>query len=151
IHYWLAEFAASVNFLHTRFPRASIVAEPAGLIGAPGRVMVRHLLLQPDFLVIWARVWEAPAALHLARLTREISPRTRILVWGDGPLFMPQYFGREPFDAAVLSGDAELVVADAISRFAAGQLPEHGMLVKAGSDEWILTPAGRLLNPIEWP
>jgi len=93
-HYWQAEFAACVSYLRARFPRDQIQSEPAGLIGAPGRIVVRHLLTQPNFLLIWARVWESQAALELGQLCREVSPKTRILVWGDGPLFIPQYFDR---------------------------------------------------------
>ena len=91
-HYWQAEFASGVAFLRGQFPDAKVVAVPAGLICAPDRVIVRELLEQPDFLVVWSRVWEAPATRKLAQLAGEISPRTRVLVWGDGPLFMPQYF-----------------------------------------------------------
>src|SRR5947209_3263203 len=106
-HYWQAEFASVVAFLRGRFPHTRVVAVPAGLICAPDRVVVRELLAQPDFLLLWSRVFEAPAAKQIASLTREISPRTRVLVWGDGPLFMPHYFGREPFDGAVVGGDPE--------------------------------------------
>jgi radical SAM superfamily enzyme YgiQ (UPF0313 family) len=150
-HYWQAEFAACVGYLRTRFPHAEVSAEPAGLIGAPLRIVVRHLLTEPDFLVLWARVWESPAALEIARLTREIAPATRVLVWGDGPLFMPQYFAREPFDAAVISGDAEVVLADAIDRYSGGSLPDHGLVVKIASDRWERTVSGRLLDPADWP
>jgi radical SAM superfamily enzyme YgiQ (UPF0313 family) len=94
---------------------------------------------------------ESPAALEIAKLTREISPATRILVWGDGPLFMPHYFARQPFDAAVVSGDAELVVADAIERYSAGVLPEHGLVLKTEPDGWERASPGRLLDPVEWP
>jgi hypothetical protein len=150
-HYWQAEFAACVAYLRTRFPHAQVDAEPAGLIGAPLRTVVRHLLTQPEFLVLWARVWESPAAREVGQLTREISPATRVLVWGDGPLFMPQYFARQPFDAAVISGDAELVLADAIERYSSGGLPEHGLILPVEPDRWERTSPGRLLDPVEWP
>ena len=140
-HYWQAEFASVVAFLRGQFPDARVVAVPAGLICAPDRVIVRELLEQPDFLVVWSRVWEAPATRKLAHLAGEISPGTRVLVWGDGPLFMPQYFRREPLDGVVISGDPELVLADAIRRLSAGGLPEHGMLVHA-ADDWIETERG---------
>jgi len=151
VHYWQAEFAACVAYLRRRFPGHDIVAEPAGLTCAPGRVAVSQLLTQPDFLLIWARVWESPAARELGLLAREITPDTKILVWGDGPLFMRQYFAREPFDAAVVSGDPELALADAIERFSAGNLPGHGMVVKASRADWIPTATGRWLEPAEWP
>lgn len=151
VHYWQAEFAACVSYVRRRFPSADVVAEPAGLICAPTRVIVRHLLEQPDFVVLWSRVWESPAAREAGFLCREIAPQARVLVWGDGPLFMPQYFAREPFDAAVVRGDAELVLADAINRLHAGELPEHGAIAKVGETAWVGTRPGRWLDPAEWP
>lgn len=150
-HYWQAEFAACVAYVRTRFPHAEVNAEPSGLIGAPLRTVVRHLLTQPDYLILWARVWESPAAREIAQLCREINPTARILVWGDGPLFMPQYFAREPFDAAVISGDAELVLADAIECYGKGALPEHGLVLKVIPERWEQTMPGRLLDPADWP
>ncbi len=150
-HYWQAEFAACVAYLRGRFPRAQVVAEPAGLTGAPQRTVVGHLLDRPDFLLIWTRVWEAQAARETALLAREISPETRVLVWGDAPLFMPHYFAREPFDGAVVSGDAELVVADATERWSTGREPEHGLLLKRAPSEWGYTRPGRLLDSAKWP
>jgi hypothetical protein len=84
VHDWHAEFAAVVGYLRRRFPSAYIVAIPAGLVCAPQRVVVAELLQRPDFLLLWSRVWEAPAARELASLCRAICPRTRTLVWGEG-------------------------------------------------------------------
>lgn len=149
-HYWQAEFASVVGFLRGRFPDADVTSIASGLIGAPDVVVVRKLLDQPDFLLIWSRVWEAPAAHRVSLLAREISPATRVLVWGDGPLWMPLYFGREPFDGVVTSGDPELVLADAIRRMASGQQPEHGMLVRSLTG-WSPTAPGGWLDPADWP
>ena len=63
---------------------------------------------------------------------------------------MPQYYGREPFDGVVTGGDPELVLADAIRRLAADELPEHGMLVRS-ADGWTVTGPGRWLDPADWP
>jgi radical SAM superfamily enzyme YgiQ (UPF0313 family) len=64
---------------------------------------------------------------------------------------MSQYFARQPFDAAVISGDAELVLADAIERYSAGVLPAHGLVLNVGLDRWERTLPGRLLDPVDWP
>ena len=150
LHYWMAEFAAVVAYLHLRFPHAEVLAEPAGLINKPDKVVVRLLLQQPDFLLLWVRVWEAAAARKLAELARRISPRTRILLWGDAGLFMPQYFTRSPFDGVVVSGDAELVLADAMANWASGQVPDHGMRYLAG-ERWLEAGRGRWLDAALWP
>lgn len=149
-HYWQAEFAAVVGYLRTRLPQAEINAEPAGLVGAPSRTVVQHLLGEPDFVLLWSRVWEAPDAKEIAKLVRELCPRARVFVWGDAPLFMPHYFGREPFDGAVLSGDPELVLADAIEALLAGREPGHGIALNTADDTHIIAP-GRWLSPVEWP
>lgn len=148
-HYWQAEFAAVTAYLRRRFPHAEVVAVPAGLVCAPGKVIVRALLGGADVMVIWARVWEAPAARDLASVARQVCPEAAIVVWGDGPLFMPQYFARTPFDAAVTGGDPELVIADAIERWAAGRTPEHGLILR--QTRWVPTAPGRWLDPVEWP
>ena len=149
-HYWQAEFAAVVAYLRNRFPAAHIVAEPAGLVGAPGRTVVRHLVNEPDFVLFWSRVWEAPASRELAELCRELCPQARMFVWGDAPLFMPQYFAREPFNGVVTSGDPELVLADAIDAYLAGGRPEHGMTT-TNPDGMHGSKPGRWLDPASWP
>jgi radical SAM superfamily enzyme YgiQ (UPF0313 family) len=151
VHYWLAEFAAIVAYLRRRFPAAETVAVPAGLICAPTRVVTRELLSEPDFLLLWTRVWEAPAARALAEHARQVSPATRILSWGDAPLFIPRYFTRAPFDGAVVSGDPELVLADAIEHLAAKEQPEHGLAWRAPSGDWVSAAPGRWLPSEQWP
>lgn len=150
LHYFQAVFSATSAHLKARFPNHEVVTEAAGLTGAPERVIVRHLARKPDFLVLWARVWEAPAARQLAELAREISPATRILVWGESLVYIPHYFQREPFDVVVLSGDPERVIADAIERLAQGLDPEHGVSFRWGHD-WHDTAPGRTLEGAEWP
>jgi radical SAM superfamily enzyme YgiQ (UPF0313 family) len=148
-HYWQAEFAATAAYLRRRFTCDELIAIPAGLVCAPTKVVVRHLLGGADIVVLWVRVWEAPAALDLAALVRQICPDATIAVWGDGPLFMPQYFARHPFDAAVVSGDPELVLADAIESWAVGRTPEHGLILR--QTDWQPGAPGRWLDPAEWP
>lgn len=150
LHYFQAVFSSTSAYLKQRFPQAEVITEAAGLTGAPERVIVRHLVKKPDFLVIWTRVWEAPAARQLALLAREISPATRIIAWGESMVYIPHYFQREPFDAIVTSGDAELVLADAIERLQQGQSPEHGVSLRWGR-EWHDMAPGRALEGHAWP
>lgn len=150
LHYFQAVFSAASAYLKQRFPADEILTEAAGLTGAPERVIVRHLVKKPDFLILWARVWEAPAARQLALLARELSPSTRILVWGESLVYLPQYFEREPFDVLVTSGDGELVLADAIERLAQGLDPQHGVTYRWGSS-WHQTAPGHTLDGADWP
>lgn len=150
LHYFQAVFSSTSAYLKQRFPQAEVITEAAGLTGAPERVIVRHLVKKPDYLILWARVWEAPAARQLALLTREISPQTRIIAWGESMVFIPHYFQREPFDVLVTSGDAELVLADAIARMEQGCDPLHGCSFRWGQ-QWFDTRLGLTLEGAEWP
>lgn len=149
-HYWHAEFASMIAYLRTAFPNAATEFDVSGLTCAPLRLSVERMLDQPDFVLIWSRVWEAEATRSLATLARELCPHARILVWGDAPLFMPQYFQREPFDAAVIGGDPEIVISDYIQSVVKSESPEHGLCFKTDSG-WKKTAPGRVLDPHYWP
>jgi radical SAM superfamily enzyme YgiQ (UPF0313 family) len=152
LHYFQAVFSANAGYLRQRLPHDEVRVEAAGLNGAPHRVILRHLAeaAPPAVLVLWSRVWEAPATLRMARLARQIHPSLKIWVWGDAAFFMPQYFEREPFDGLVVGGDAELVLADALDRQRHGLPPQHGMRVRTAAG-WLDTAPGRQLDPREWP
>lgn len=149
LHYYQATFSATASYLRSRFPSAELNVEAAGLTGATARTIVRHLVSGDavDFLLLWTRVWEAPATLALARLARELSPSTRILVWGEATVYLPQYFERAPFDGICVSGDPELVLADALEGWGKTSLPG----VTLAANGWAEAPTGPQLAPEDWP
>ena len=75
-HYFQALFSAGAVYLRSRFPEAEVVTEAAGFHGAVERVILRHFAChQPaDYLVLWARPWEAHAARRVAQEVAELSP-----------------------------------------------------------------------------
>lgn len=152
LHYYQATFSAVAGYLRQRFPEIPLELEAAGLTGATLRTLVRHLSnLPPDsVLFLWTRVWEAPATLEFARLARRIQPRLRIIAWGDGVVFMPQYFRRTPFDGFHVSGDPEIVLGDAVQAWSQGESPQHGLELNNGR-EWLALPPGKVLPPEDWP
>lgn len=151
LHYYHAEFCSVVQFLKTRFPDSDVTALPAGLRNDPDRTVIKVLLeCKPHFVLLWSRVWESPAAKTWGGLVREMFPESRILVWGDGPLFIPQYFSRAPFDGFVSRGDAELVLADAIEAMSNGKSPTHGMAFRTESG-WRDPGQARWLGGEKWP
>ena len=124
-HYFQALFSAGAVYLRSRFPEAEVVTEAAGFHGAVERVILRHFAChQPaDFLILWARPWEAHPARRVAKEVAELSPHTKILVWGEACSYIPHYFEREPFDFYAVSGDPERVIADAVEAYRKGELP----------------------------
>lgn len=150
-HYFQALFSAGGVYIRQRFPQAEVCTEAAGFHGGIGRSVLRHFAChQPaEYLVLWARPWEAQAAHRLATEVKELSPGTRILVWGEACFYFPQYFRRTPFDCFVLNGDPELVIADAIEAYQRGESPSHGVEFVARG-EWRTTEVGRPLDPAHW-
>jgi radical SAM superfamily enzyme YgiQ (UPF0313 family) len=80
---------------------------------------------------------------------RELSPETKILVWGEACSYFPQFFERAPFDLYAVSGDPELVVADAIEAFERKERPAHGASFFENG-RWEHTEKGHVLDPSEW-
>ena len=150
-HYFQALFSAGGAYLRRRFPTDQVVTEAASFPGAIERVVLRHFACDEpaDFLVLWARPWEAHAAMRTASEIRRIAPATRILVWGEATSYIPQFFQREPFDLFAVNGDPERVIADAIDCLRAGVAPEHGVVYRDGN-HWRDTEPGRTLSPDEW-
>ena len=150
-HYFQALFSAGAVYLRSRFPDDEVVTEAASFHGAIERVILRHFATtQPaEYLVLWARPWEAHAAMRVAKEVRRIAPATKIFVWGEATSYIPQFFQREPFDLFALNGDPELVIADAIEDWQAGRAPTHGVVYKNG-ENWAETSAGHTLDPERW-
>ena len=150
-HYFQALFSAGAVYLRSRFPEHQVITEAAGFHGGVERVILRHFACgQPaDYLVIWSRPWEAQAAHRLALMVRDLSPETKIIVWGEACSYFPQFFQRAPYDLYAVSGDPELVVADAIAALEAGEWPSHGVsYLRDGV--WQDTELGKVLDPSEW-
>ena len=105
-----------------------------GLAGGADRALVRAVLeFAPDVVVFWSSVHEASGTRRCAEFVRDVRPEAKIVVWGDGPLWMPQYFTRDPFDACVVSGDPEIVLLDAVRSLAtrAGLSTECGSAARS--------------------
>lgn len=150
-HYFQALFSASAVYLRTRFPEAEVAVEAAGFHGGVERFVLRHFACSrpAEYLVLWSRPWEAHSARRVAQQVRRIAPKTRILVWGEAGSYIPQYFERAPFDLYQVSGDPELVIADAIEALEAGRGPSHGVTYRDG-EQWRETEVGKILPPEEW-
>lgn len=150
-HYFQALFSAGGSYLRTRFPDDEVLIEAAGFHGGVERVILRHFACHDPakYLVIWSRPWEAHSCRRLADSVREISPQTKILIWGEACSYFPHYFEREPFDLYAINGDPELVVADAIEAYEKGSWPSHGASYRKG-DRWHHTEKGHILEPEFW-
>ena len=146
-HYVQCEWSAVLSHLQQSFTVADL---EYGLLGGPDRALVRALQDAPDVVIFWCAVHEAPATLRAAQFVRDVLPSAKILVWGDGPLWMPQYFDREPFDVWVTSGDPERVIADALSEMSHGRHPTHGVHHRLGG-VLVQTRPGEFEDPDRWP
>ncbi|KYF93447.1 hypothetical protein BE17_19970 [Sorangium cellulosum] len=90
----------------------------AGLLDCDlGWVTQRHLIEQlvtrhHDVVVIWsASVADVPASLEVCQLVKELSPETKVMVYGDGPIYAAKLFRHAGFDAIFSGGDPELAIS----------------------------------------
>lgn len=150
-HYFQALFSAGGAYVRGRFPDHEVLTEAAGFHGSVERFILRHFACPrpAEYLVLWARPWEAHATRRTATMVRELSPATKILVWGEACSYFPHYFEREPFDFYALAGDPELVIADAIEAYQQGLEPSHGGSFQR-QGRWHSTAEGKTLAPEEW-
>ena len=149
-HYVQCEWAATYAYLADHLPGVELMALEYGLLGGSDRTLVRAMTsFRPDFVVFWSAVHEAPSVKRAAEMVRELAGNAKVIVWGDGPLWMPHYFARDPFDVIVVGGDPERVIADAVEAMAGGRDPGHGVLLRAES-AWRATTPGALVSPDAW-
>jgi hypothetical protein len=76
--------------------------------------LFQEYFTEPDLLLIYADVHQSKQVLHLAKLAKKLSPRSKLLVYGRATAIIPQYFFRPPFDAVHISGDREMAVSQFI-------------------------------------
>jgi radical SAM superfamily enzyme YgiQ (UPF0313 family) len=149
-HYVQCEYAAAYAYLVEHLADTEVVLLEYGLLGGPDRALIRALHPRPDVVIFWSAVHEAPSTRRAAAMVRAIAPSAKIVVWGDGPLWMPRYFARDPFDAAVVSGDPEGVLADLVVSYRDNRAPEHGVIFRHETG-WRLAATGKLVSPERWP
>ncbi|HEX8655388.1 MAG TPA: radical SAM protein [Allosphingosinicella sp.] len=101
----------------------------------------------PEAILIWCEVHQARLAQQIATLAKQVSPETRILVFGRATAFIPQFFERWPFDAVHVDGDREA----AIRAFLAGGSTPDGISTMPGGGGPYVRARGVRLEPTAWP
>ncbi len=109
-----------------------------GVVGATLDDYVEKFRLEYDLVLFYTDPHVAHEVLDLSRICKEISPRSKIMIYGRTAVFIPQYFKREPIDAIHLSGDRELVIRDYALNLS-GQKPTETL-----SGIWLLERATKI-------
>lgn len=150
LDYLQAEFASVAAYLQ-KIPDIALTVIPAGLLNVPSKVVIKEMVSNlPQVVIIFMDVCEAQAGMRIAFECKSILPESKVVAFGDATVWIPQYFERFPFDAVVISGDQELVLADYIISIQNGTPPVHGVSFQNG-DNFQRTAQGQHLTPADWP
>jgi len=146
--YRYCDFGEVIDFLR-KIPDIALSVFDGAVMNHLIKDYVERFLLNYDVVIFYAETAEARMTKQLAEMCKKISPKTKIVVYGDATLYIPKYFSRYPFDAVHVNGDHDLVLADYIN-FLQGRNNElHGLLVNTELG-WKETQAGKLLAPESW-
>ena len=115
--------------------------------------LIPVFLSQPRVVLFYAETNQSRLVFRLATMAKTVSPKSSIMVFGLATTFIPQYFGRPPFDAVHVSGDREAAISGYL-RFLDGSIDEahlEGLLLVRPDGTHHQTPPGRWLPPADWP
>lgn len=105
----------------------------------------------PDAILIWSEVHHAKLALQIANLSKQISPNTKVLVFGRATSFIPQYFERHPFDVVHVTGDREATILSFLDVIDGKNQRVAGASMKIGTDDIFIRNSAAYLPTDEWP
>lgn len=148
LDYRYCDFGEVIDFLR-RLPNVSISVFDGGVINHSVREYIEKFLSDYDLVIFYAETADARMTKELAETCKKLSPSTKITVYGDATLYIPQYFTRHPFDAVHISGDQDIVLADYIRFLQKSAVTLHGLSILNESG-WQKTQPGKLLSSEEW-
>jgi len=104
----------------------------------------------PDLMLLWAEVHHAQLAKQVALLCREVSPDTRIFVFGRGSTFIPRFYSAHPFDYAHVSGDREAAISSVLTHLDGQRQRLAGVRASEVHDPALSGP-GEWMEAAKWP
>ena len=148
MHYRYADFGEVIGFLR-ELPDVDVSVLDGAVMNHLIRDYVSEFLKGYDLVVFFAETAESKMTQELATICKRISPNTKIAVYGDATLYIPQFFTRYPFDAVHVSGDQDIVLADYIRHIQGCDVSLHGLQVNT-KNGWKESEEGKLLDPDKW-
>lgn len=66
-----------------------------------------------DLILIWCEtVADSPASVRIKTVIKDIDNTVQVFVYGDGPMYIPQFFKHHLFDGVYESGDIEIAITE---------------------------------------
>ncbi len=109
LHYRYTDIGEVISFLENQRPHDKIRFWD-GLSWQIESSLLSKVMNGVEVLIFFSDVASAPSTLRLARMVKMLMPEISIMVYGKGPLRIPAYFFRDPFDAVHTSGDQEKAI-----------------------------------------
>ncbi|TVP62922.1 MAG: radical SAM protein [Nodularia sp. (in: Bacteria)] len=148
MHYRYTDFGETIGFLKN-LPQVHVDVLDGAVMNYLVRDYISKFLENYDLVIFYAETAESKMTLEMADMCKKLSPKTKIAVYGDATLYIPQFFTREPFDAVHVSGDQDIVFANYIQFLCDQSSSLFGLIIKDDS-EWKNTEIGQLLASDKW-
>src|SRR5260221_684138 len=89
MHYRYADFGEVIGYIKT-LPDVTVSVLDGAVMNHLIRDYISEFLTNYDLVVFFAETAEAPMTREIARICKEINPNTKIAVYGDATLYIPQ-------------------------------------------------------------
>lgn len=148
LHYHYTDFGEIAAYFLNKPEKYSVEIFDGGVLAYLKKEYISYILKEYDYLVILAYVQNTHSAIRAAELCKKISPKTKIIVYGSAPYYVPQFFEKEPFDGYVWDGDWELAIESFI-KYHSGEISKEetkGIYI----NECKYKNKGEWLDPTKW-
>ena len=112
MHDRTTDFGETIQYMINQFDSSKVEVDimDFSIMGCTYRYVYSQLHNDYDLIVMFTDIPDAFIARKVGLYLKEISPKTKLFIYGDATLVIPQYLKRKPFDAFYLRGDEEAVI-----------------------------------------
>lgn len=112
MHDKTTDFGEVIQYIIDKFEDKGIdvTVKDFSVIASPLRHVYKQFKENYDLAVMFTDVADARISKKVGKYLKEISPNTKLMIYGDATLVIPQYFKCLPYDAFYLKGDQEAAI-----------------------------------------
>lgn len=112
MHDRTTDFGETIQYVMNKFRDSNVSVDvyDFSITGRTLRYIYSKLKNNYDMVVMFTDVPDASIARKIGFYLKEISPLTKLIIYGDATIVIPQFFKRKPFDAFYMRGDQEVVI-----------------------------------------
>lgn len=112
MHDKTTDFGEVIQYINNKFEDKNVKVDVKdfSILGCPLRYVYKQFKEKYDLVIMFTDIADAKISKKIGKYLKEISPDTKLMIYGDATLVIPQYFKNGPYDAFYLKGDQEAVI-----------------------------------------